>query len=220
MHFKKIEIKNRFTALLLSLVFLFVVSPYLSKFNFPALSSLLFLVVIFTLRALKIKRLLFAACTALACLGILSETLILFEHVSPQNLILPVLTQSFYILFVIFSTGLLVIRVFSEKSITADTIGGGISIYLLTGLLWSFFFQLINTIDSHAFIVNSADNKIKDLFLYFSFNTITTMGFGDISPTNQLAMVLASLEALWGQIYLTVFIARLVGLHIAPKSKD
>ena len=165
MNLKIIQIKNRFTALLLSLVFLFFVSPFLSRFNFPALSILLFLIVIFTLRALKIQRPYFILCALLALCGILFETLVLLNHVSPNNLVLSVVMQSFYILFLGISTVILVVRIFSEKSVTADTIGGGISVYLLTGLLWAFMFNLIATIDPHAFTMIVPEKSIKDLLL-------------------------------------------------------
>jgi voltage-gated potassium channel Kch len=49
---------------------------------------------------------------------------------------------------------------------------------------------------------------------YFSFTTLTTVGYGDIIPHSAAARTLASLEAVTGQIYLTVLVARLVGLHI------
>ncbi len=50
--------------------------------------------------------------------------------------------------------------------------------------------------------------------LYFSFSTLTTLGYGDIVPVSPLARMLTSVEAITGQLYLTVLVARLVGLHI------
>jgi hypothetical protein len=55
---------------------------------------------------------------------------------------------------------------------------------------------------------------------YFSFTTLTTLGYGDITPVNWMARNLTILESTFGQIYLTVLIARLVGLHIAGKQKE
>jgi hypothetical protein len=51
--------------------------------------------------------------------------------------------------------------------------------------------------------------------LYFSFATLTTLGYGDIVPVSAIARTLATLEAITGQLYLAVLVARLVGLHIA-----
>ncbi len=54
---------------------------------------------------------------------------------------------------------------------------------------------------------------------YFSFTTLTTLGYGDILPKGRFVMMIASFEAITGQIYLAVFVARLVGLHIAEQIK-
>jgi hypothetical protein len=54
---------------------------------------------------------------------------------------------------------------------------------------------------------------------YFSFTTLTTLGYGDITPAGKFAQVLANMEAIAGQVYLAIFIARLVGLHIAQELK-
>ena len=56
-------------------------------------------------------------------------------------------------------------------------------------------------------------------FVYFSFATLTTLGYGDVVPVNQAAGVLTNIEALAGQVFLAVFVARLVGLYIATESK-
>ena len=53
--------------------------------------------------------------------------------------------------------------------------------------------------------------------MYFSFSTITTLGYGDIVPNSGLAKMLANLEAITGHMYTTIFIARLVGLHIVSE---
>ena len=57
--------------------------------------------------------------------------------------------------------------------------------------------------------------KRYPLFIYFSFSTMSTLGYGDIVPVSRLARSLSWLEALTGQLYLTILVARLVGLHIA-----
>ena len=56
--------------------------------------------------------------------------------------------------------------------------------------------------------------------LYYSFVTLTTLGYGDISPASSMARMLAAIEAVVGQVYLTVLVARLVGLHIAQATNE
>ena len=56
--------------------------------------------------------------------------------------------------------------------------------------------------------------------IYFSFVTMTTLGYGDIMPVSRMAKNLALLEAVWGQTYLAVLVARLVGLHLSSSSRS
>ncbi|GAX59084.1 uncharacterized protein SCALIN_C01_0015 [Candidatus Scalindua japonica] len=97
---------------------------------------------------------------------------------------------------------------------TFDTIQGGISIYLLIGIFWTFIYGIVINLNSQAFNLIINENSMRFLF-YFSFTTLTTLGYGDIVPKSEWAMVLSTLEALTGQIFLVVFISRLVGFHIA-----
>lgn len=105
-------------------------------------------------------------------------------------------------------------RIFTEKIIGEDTIIGGICIYLMIGLVWYLFYSLVVLIDFNAFdniapTVTSTSQKL----LYFSFTTLTTLGYGDILPISGLAMTLTNLEAIIGQMFPAIFIARLVGLY-------
>jgi len=56
-------------------------------------------------------------------------------------------------------------------------------------------------------------------FIYYSFVTITTLGYGDITPATELARAFSILEAVVGQLYLVVVVARLVGMHVSSKSR-
>jgi hypothetical protein len=87
---------------------------------------------------------------------------------------------------------------------------GGICIYLLIGILWTVLYGLVRTWNPDAIVLREG----ASLF-YFSFTTLTTLGYGDITPAVKLAQDLAIMEAITGQVYLAIFIARLVGLHIA-----
>jgi hypothetical protein len=214
---KTIGVQNRYTLLLFSLMALLLLSPFLSQLHFPAFSFLLLAIVVFLLKALKIRRDLFVLCGAVALAGIAIEGMVLLNKLPEYRFLFSVLIQVFYLFFVVFSTAVLVMRIFAEKSVSADTIGGGICAYLLTGLFWALLYRLIVMLDPDAFVILTPGKRIEDLFIYYSFGTLTTLGLGDISPMNELAMALSTLEAIWGQIFLTVFIARLVGLHLAFK---
>lgn len=99
------------------------------------------------------------------------------------------------------------------RRVTRDTIFGGIYVYLLLAFLWDLVYLYISVWCPGAFKFPNQDRGQYDL-MYFSLNTITTLGHGDIVPTQPLTMVLCNLEAIVGQIYPCVFIARLVSLYV------
>jgi len=108
---------------------------------------------------------------------------------------------------------ILVRRLFRTERVTVDTLSSAISGYFLLGILWSFAYALLLQVDPGAFRAVEAC-RASDLF-YFSFVTLTTLGYGDVTPVSNTAQTVAVLEAVVGQLYLAITIARLVGLHIA-----
>ncbi len=114
-----------------------------------------------------------------------------------------------------FLIAMLLRRLFRTERVTADTLSSAISGYFLLGILWSFAYALLLQLDPDAFRGVEADGA-ADLF-YFSFVTLTTLGYGDIVPVSQTAETVAVLEAVVGQLYLAITIARLVGMHIAAR---
>lgn len=107
-------------------------------------------------------------------------------------------------------------RVFRGGSINVYRIYGAIAVYLILGILWGEFYVLIYLFEPAAFYFDPAtqfgEPPISEL-IYFSFTTLTTVGFGDIIPVHPMARSLATLEALVGQLYPAVLLARLVTLY-------
>lgn len=129
-------------------------------------------------------------------------------------------------LFFIYIAALILIDIFRAKMVTLDIIAAGISVYLFFGNICGFLYAIIARVDPGAFNVPAAtasylgDNIVSlGSAMYFSFVTLTTLGYGDITPINDFARSLAFLEAAMGQIYLTVLIASLVGIHISSPAK-
>ena len=93
----------------------------------------------------------------------------------------------------------------------------GIATYLMLGLLWSFAYSLVDRLapDSFAFSVGPASSHTLKGFnaLYFSFTTLSTVGYGDIIPVSGIARMLAMTEAVAGMFYVSVLIARLVSIY-------
>lgn len=112
-----------------------------------------------------------------------------------------------------FLVAMLLRRLFRTKRVTADTLSSAISAYFLLGILWAFVYSMLARLEPGSFR-GMQESGAADFF-YFSFVTLTTLGYGDISPVTDTAQTVAVLEAVVGQLYLAITIARLVGLHIA-----
>lgn len=97
-------------------------------------------------------------------------------------------------------------------------IAGAVSIYLLLGLIWMRLYQLVDLISPGAFRFPEGESSNSAGLAYFSFVTLATLGYGDISPQNIIARDLAVLEAIMGQLYLVILISRLVAEQV-EKSK-
>ncbi len=115
-------------------------------------------------------------------------------------------------------------HIFTQTRVNANVMSGGISIFLLLGFLWFSLYNFIFAIDPVAFEGLSSVLEIKresdyQLF-YYSFTTLTTLGYGDIVPVNKFAMTLATSEAMVGLIYPAIFISRLVGLYDTESKGD
>ena len=132
------------------------------------------------------------------------------------------ITQAvFGILFFGYTISLMGRYIFSAQQVSRDVVYAAIITYLMIGLLWAYVYGVIAILAPGSFDVSRADIKSVDfIFTYYSFVTLTTLGFGDIVPLTGPAYSLVILEALVGQIYLTVLVARLVGLHIAHSQRN
>lgn len=101
--------------------------------------------------------------------------------------------------------------------VNAEVLCAALSAYLMLGLLWSFAYILVGRIDPDAFsYANPLDSGTRmDGFnaFYFSFVTLSTVGFGDIAPVSRVARTLAVMEAITGMFYMAVLIARLVAMY-------
>lgn len=101
--------------------------------------------------------------------------------------------------------------------IDLNRIVGAICIYLLMGIIWSIAYSVVNMVYPGSFqgLKSSAIDRQNSELIYFSFITLTTLGYGDITPIKPVARTLAYFEAIAGQFYLAVMVAGLVGAYIA-----
>lgn len=102
--------------------------------------------------------------------------------------------------------------IFSPGPVSLNRVMGALCIYLLLGTLWSLFYAFIEYLIPDAFrYPGHAPGEVISHFLYFSFVTLTTLGYGDLTPVHPVARTFAYLEAVIGQLFLAVLVAALVG---------
>ena len=108
-------------------------------------------------------------------------------------------------------------------SVNADVLCASISAYLMLGLLWTMAYWLVDQLTPGAFSFNTTSGRKETMAgfnaFYFSFITLSTVGYGDITPVSKVARMLATTEAITGLLYVAVLISRLVSLYSAPKSQ-
>ena len=120
-------------------------------------------------------------------------------------------------------TWLLLVRILRERSVSADTILGGMAVYLLLGVWFQTMYGLLEYLAPGSFAGPLHASDVVGVgrypgFVYYSFVTLTTLGFGDVTPVHEVARSLSIAEALIGQLYLAVLVASLVGMHLAGRS--
>lgn len=130
------------------------------------------------------------------------------------------LEDIFAISFLLFTLVTIVNHIANTRAVTTDTIYGAMCVYLLIGLGFALLYSLLAQVNPHAFYI--ADPQIgKDgaadfsLWIYFSFITLTTLGYGDIIPTLPMTRIICAFEAILGQLYVAVLIGKLIGVHAA-----
>jgi len=112
------------------------------------------------------------------------------------------------------------IQVFRPGAITLHRVLGAIAAYLLIGLMWSYAYFLADMVIPGSIHPTAATQEMVSpmaRYVYFSFTTLTTLGYGDIVPLHPIARTLAVCEALIGQLYPAVLIAGLLGMALQPQ---
>lgn len=120
------------------------------------------------------------------------------------------------ILFLGYTISLIIAALFRQRTITGDIICASLCAYLLLGSCWAYVYSLTEILLPGSFSEElNVSGARSGLAFYYSFVTLSTLGYGDVSPLNPIARMFSYAEAVTGQIYLAVLVARLVGLHIS-----
>ena len=123
------------------------------------------------------------------------------------------------LVFLAFTTARLLAGVARSREVTGDVIAGAIASYMMVGLTWTVAYGLLETVrpgSIHGLAEGSAALDFPAL-LYFSYITILTIGYGDITPVSSTARMLAVVEGLFGMTFTTVILALLVAAYLRPR---
>jgi hypothetical protein len=130
--------------------------------------------------------------------------------------------MSLRIVFFAYTTGVIMWRTLREPDVSLDTIAGAACAYTLLAVVWGSMYMLLEFLHPGSFHIPEgwllgAARDPNAALVYFSFVTLTTVGYGDITPAWAGAGGLAVTEAVVGQLYLAITVARLVGLHTSRR---
>jgi hypothetical protein len=153
-----------------------------------------------------------AASSAGVTLCLIAIALRWLEFVVPAAM-QPLAREGSALLALFLITAIVAMRVFADGIVTADRVIGAVALYLLLGIAWAVAYELVDLHVSGAFNPGGSHGVGPQRWFYFSFVTLTTVGYGDITPVARISQSLATLEALVGQLYPAIILARLVSLR-------
>lgn len=204
---------GRHTWLLISLVIAFIVIPLCESTVAGQMVILVFCLVVAgamgnAMRRKK-RRSKLLGFTVVGVFALLFLHLI-FQVMGIEDEPLLLVTIPMAVLFLIYCIALTLRPIFRGSEISADLLSGTISVYIMLGLAWGGVYMLVESLILGSFSINVQEG-IHSSLIYYSFVTITTLGYGDILPVSRLARSLAALEAVAGVMYTAILVAGLVG---------
>jgi len=156
-------------------------------------------------------------------LGLAVVVLELLELLGPDWFSRSSLQLVIFELLLVYVFWLMIKDLFTAKVVDATILLLAVNCYLVIGILWATFYTLVHASDPGAFVFPATgvlnQPAWKDLY-YFSFVTLTTLGYGDIQPVAPLARSLAIAESVCGVLFTGILVARLVGMYGAAKPES
>ncbi len=219
-----LSMRFKFRTLLIFLFMLAVIDPILNELGKTGLNILDVIFTVFLLSALYSisgnRRTLIVGILLVAPIFFLGWT-----GYAKENFYTALFIFAIGMAFFAFVAGSIIIHIVAEESVTMDLIYGSACVYFLIGFFWSIGYGVIELLIPGSFsisgqVLNRAEymshyGLLNDDLSYFSFVTLTTLGYGDIVPLSGPAKTASTLEAVAGQLYIALLVGRLVGLHTA-----
>lgn len=215
-------LKNKFALLFASVLLIVLVMPLMSGKLLLIFPLVLIILMLGVFRTLSLPKPLMLGCAGIGALAAILHFAALFVA-SPgedsQDVTILILgALSCYSIFLGTSIFGLLSGILGRHEITRDTIRGSLSVYLLLGIFFALLYRIVYILNPSEFAASIAPGMFPE-FLYFSFTTLTTLGYGDISPLGPVSRSLTTLEAITGPVFLTVLVSKLVG-HYVSRSNE
>ena len=214
----KLFVSGRYGSLLIALLVLIILQPTVDTLAGKYLLEAIFIGILFAgLRAIETRKglLRFEALLLLVSLTLYAAGILLGHE---ELFFLSIAGRT---LFMVLISWAILINLFRAHSVSSDTLAGAVCVYLLIAVVFGHCFMLIEFLvpSSFSFTIGQARTHLWVShefypFYYFSMVTMTTIGYGDIVPVSTVARTFATMEGVLGQVYLTILVARLVGMHL------
>jgi hypothetical protein len=203
----------RFGLLLLILMSAYVISAFTADTLTAAIQVVLFLVAIsLAVRTSRLSRRTAGLVIGIAVTGSAAAVALALTGSEVALGIANVWTA----LMLLFGVILILGRVFAQREVTVQSIYGAVSAYIIIGLLFAAIYSAMYRFGNNTFFVHGETDDVKT-FQYFSFTTLTTLGYGDYTAGGSGGQAVAVMEALLGQIFLATLVARLVAAFRGPR---
>ena len=210
--------ERRFFILLILILLAIVLTPFLDDFIetrilMDAFLTVIFFTIIFAIRSKRIHVII----ASILVLPLVVSTWSIYFHDYTH---IDSFTKIFGALFFGYAVVIILQIIVRSTEITKEIIFAAVVAYLLIALMWGFLYMILELLIPGSFSFPDKGLRNENMrFEYFTFVTITTLGYGDVTPLTNKASALALLEAIVGQIYLVVLVAWLVGMHVSKRSK-
>jgi hypothetical protein len=208
--------------LLVALVVLLICAPFLEELEggHLILSVLFSLVLLAAVFAVSDRKRTLVIAVVLAVPAITARWISQFR----PDLVHPAVFLVCALLLLGFVIGHLLLFILRAPVVNVDVLCASVAAYLMLGLMWTVAYWLVDQLTpggAFSFNTSRGSHSMNGFTgFYFSFITLSTVGYGDITPVSQAARWLAAMEAMTGSLYVAVLIARLVSLYSAAKSDD
>lgn len=211
------HLKSRYWILTALLFGLLMFSPFIPGFA----TNLVFLTVtVISARLVTEDRRIAHRVTILGLLTMGSMTVLTILGRSAVHLLeqpAGILLTASVLAFLIYCGVLILFSLLRIREVTANEIFAAVNLYLILGFVWAYAYILLHVHDPGSFRMASTDHSASLDLVFFSFVTLTTTGYGDITPVTPTSQMLAVIEAIVGNLYVAVVVTYLLSIHINQK---